>query len=158
MSETTIKNVTDYQLGDKISGPTRPLTAERIAWYSIGMLSGATGTRQPVQFNIHTDDEYARSQGLPAAIADGMHSTNWLSAMMADHFGEHYVMRGELRTKFIKPTFANVPITACGVITLREKTTDGSLRFELDVWCQDNNGEKFTVGDAAVVIAPKSGI
>ena len=82
---TTIKKASQYQKGDQIVGPTRPFSQERIGWYSIGMLSAAMGSLQPVQHNIHTDDEYARSQGLPAAIADGMHSTNWLSAMMADH-------------------------------------------------------------------------
>lgn len=153
MHDTTIKtNISDYAVGDTVSGPTRPLTPERIGWYSIGMLSGATGVLQPVQHNIHTDDEFARSQGLPAAIADGMHSTNWLSSMMADHFGEHYVARGALRTKFIRPTYANIPITARGVITARTEQ-DGEVRLELEVWCEDPHGEKLTVGDASVVVA-----
>lgn len=153
MHETTVKaNIYEYAVGDSICGPTRPLTAERIGWYSIGMLSGATGVLQPVQQNIHTDDEYARSQGLPAAIADGMHSTNWLSSMMADHFGAHYVARGALRTKFIKPTYANVPITTCGIITAREEE-GGEVRLELEVWCEDPHGEKLTVGDASVVVS-----
>ncbi len=152
----TKKAAADYAVGDEIVGPTRPFSAERIGWYSIGMLSGATGTLQPIQHNIHTDDEYARSQGLPAAIADGMHSTNWLSSLMADHFGAHYVARGALRTKFIKPTYANVPITARGVITARTEQ-GGELRFELDVWCEDDKGEKLTVGDASVVITENVG-
>ncbi len=148
----TKKAITDYVVGDELSGPVRPFTTERIGWYSIGMLSAATGTLQPIQHNIHTDDEYARSQGLPAAIADGMHSTNWLSSMMADHFGAHYVARGALRTKFIKPTYANVPVTARGTITQRTEQA-GELRFELEVWCEDAQGVKLTVGDASVVVA-----
>ncbi|MFZ2227786.1 MAG: MaoC family dehydratase [Candidatus Nanopelagicaceae bacterium] len=156
MSKST-KKVRDYAIGDNIYGPTRPLTMERIAWYSIGMLSGAMGSRQPVQHNIHTDDEYARSQGLPAAIADGMHSTNWLSSMMADHFGAHYVAHGELRTKFIKPTYANIPITTRGVITSRSDEGNGNIKLELDVWCEDNEGNKLTVGDAAVLITSELG-
>lgn len=148
----TKKAVSDYAVGDQVAGPTRPFTAERIGWYSIGMLSAATGTLQPIQHNIHTDDEYARSQGLPAAIADGMHSTNWLSAMMADHFGAHYVARGALRTKFIRPTYANVPVTPRGTITERIEES-GGVRLVLDVWCEDDKGEKLTVGDASVVVS-----
>ena len=129
--KTTIKKASQYQKGDEIVGPTRPFSQERIGWYSIGMLSAAMGSLQPVQHNIHTDDEYARSQGLPAAIADGMHSTNWLSAMMADHFGAHYVVHGELRTKFIKPTYANVPVTTRGHITDRTVSANGALHFHL---------------------------
>ena len=148
----TLRNVRSYKVGDVVSGPTRPLTPDRIAWYSIGMLSAEMGSRQPVQHNIHTDDEYAKSQGLPAAIADGMHSTNWLNAMLADVFGPHFVAHGELRTKFIKPTYANVPITAKGKITGREETSNGSIKLTLDIWTEDEAGTQLTVGDASVLI------
>jgi hypothetical protein len=153
----TIKKAVQYQKGDEIHGPTRPFSQERIGWYSIGMLSAALGSLQTVQHNIHTDDAYARSQGLPAAIADGMHSTNWLSAMMADHFGAHYVAHGELRTKFIKPTYANVPITARGQITERTVSANGDIKITLDVWCEDDKGTKLTVGDASVLITADLG-
>jgi 3-hydroxybutyryl-CoA dehydratase len=152
LTDTTTTAVPTFAVGDIISGPTKPMTAERVGWYSIGMLSAGTGVTQPVQHNIHTDDEYARSQGLPAAIADGMHSTNWLSAMMATHFGVHYVTGGELRTKFIKPTYINVPITPRGVITAKTEGADGAISYTLDVWCEDDKGEKLTVGDAAVTV------
>ena len=150
--KTTIKKASQYKKGDEIVGPTRPFSQERIGWYSIGMLSAALGSLQPVQHNIHTDDEYARSQGLPAAIADGMHSTNWLSAMMADHFGAHYVVHGELRTKFIKPTYANVPITTRGQITDRTVNANGDIKITMEVWCEDDKGTKLTVGDASVLV------
>ncbi len=154
---TTIKKASQYKKGDEIVGPTRPFSQERIGWYSIGMLSAALGSLQPVQHNIHTDDEYARSQGLPAAIADGMHSTNWLSAMMADHFGAHYVVHGELRTKFIKPTYANVPITTRGHITDRTVSANGDIKITMDVWCEDDKGTKLTVGDASVLVTAALG-
>ena len=54
------------------------MTAERIEWYDSAMLSAATGTLAQVGSNIHTDEDYARSQGLPAVIADGMIMTNWV--------------------------------------------------------------------------------
>ncbi|WP_049564062.1 MaoC family dehydratase [Streptomyces sp. SBT349] len=141
----------DLAVGAELSGPTRPLTMERVEWYSIGMLSAASGVRQGVQRNIHTDQEYAASQGLPAAIADGMHSTNWLSAMMAHHFGGHYLTSGELRTKYIKPVFVDTPLTPRGVVTAREEGPDG-VTYRLDVWCEDADGVKLTVGDAAVTV------
>lgn len=155
--KTTIKKASQYQKGDEIVGRTRPFSQERIGWYSIGMLSAAIGSLQPVQHNIHTDDEYARSQGLPAAIADGMHSTNWLSAMMADHFSAHYVAHGELRTKFIKPTYANVPITARGQITDRTVGANGDIKITMNVWCEDDMGTKLTVGDASVLVTAALG-
>ena len=93
----------DLAVGAEITGPVRLMTAERIEWYDSAMLSAATGTLAQVGSNIHTDEDYARSQGLPAIIADGMIMTNWVSSMLVEHFGMAYVERGELRTKFIKP-------------------------------------------------------
>ncbi len=155
--KTTLKKASQYQIGDEIVGPTRPFSQERIGWYSIGMLSAAMGSLQTVQHNIHTDDEYARSQGLPAAIADGMHSTNWLSAMLADHFGAHYVANGELRTKFIRPTYANIPVTVRGQITERTLSANGDIKIIMDVWCEDDTGTKLTVGDASVLVTAALG-
>ena len=90
-------------VGAEITGPARLMTAERIEWYDSAMLSAAKGTLAQVGSNIHTDEAYARSQGLPAIIADGMIMANWCSSMLIEHFGLAYVERGELRTKFIKP-------------------------------------------------------
>ena len=55
------------------------MTAERIEWYDSAMLSAAKGELAQVGANIHTDEDYARSQGLTAVIADGMIMTNWCS-------------------------------------------------------------------------------
>ena len=71
----------DLAVGAEITGPVRLMTAERIEWYDSAMLSAATGTLARVGSNIHTDDAYARSQGLPAIIADGMIMANWVSSM-----------------------------------------------------------------------------
>ncbi|TDE03124.1 MaoC family dehydratase [Jiangella asiatica] len=142
----------DLAVGAELSGPTRPLTMERVEWYSIGMLSAASGERQDVQHNIHTDHEYARSQGLPEAIADGMHSTNWMSAMLAQNFGAHYLTSGELRTKYIRPVLVGTRLTPRAVVTAREDGPDG-VTYRLDVWCEDADGAKLTVGDAAVTVS-----
>ena len=149
---STIKGIFDYQQGDQIQSQTRPITMERVQDYSIGLMSAASGERKPWQFNIHTDHEYARSQGLKAAIADGMLSTNWLSTMMLNHFGADYLYRGGLRTKFIKPTYIDVPLSCTGVVNSRVEQADGSVRYELEVWIEDNEGTKLTVGDASVTV------
>ncbi len=153
MRDAQSTNLPTFAIGDAISARTRPLNKERVSWYTIGMTSSATGVLQPVQHNIHTSDEHARSQGLPAAISDGMHSTNWLSSMLLEHFHEHYLARGALRTKFIKPTFVGTVLTPRGVISSRTVEPDGAVRYGLDVWIEDADGTKLTVGDAAVVVS-----
>jgi 3-hydroxybutyryl-CoA dehydratase len=117
------------------------------------MLSAAKGELTRVTVNIHTDEAYAKSEGLPAIIADGMISTNWCSEMLIEHFGMDYVERGELRTRFIKPTFLGVTVKVRGRITSVEPQRSGAIVDTLDVWCEDENGLKLTVGDAKVEVA-----
>jgi acyl dehydratase len=141
-----------FQIGDVLSGPTRPISLQRAGWYSIGIFSASSGEPHEIQMNIHTDHEYAKSQGLPAAIADGMHSTNWLNALLGHEFGEHYLLRGRLRTRYVKPTLLDVPLTPKAQVTERVADGDG-VRYELKVWVEDPAGTELTVGDATVVVA-----
>lgn len=141
----------DYRVGAELAGPARSMTMDRVGWYSIGMLAAATGDRMPVQHNIHTDHAYARAQGLPAAIADGMHSTNWISALLAETFGAHYVARGSLRTKYIKPVLVDALVTARARITERVNATTGVV-YRMDVWLEDEAGTVLTVGEASAVV------
>jgi acyl dehydratase len=142
-------------VGTEITGPVRVMTAERIQWYDSAMLSAAKGELARVTVNIHTDDDYAKSQGLPAIIADGMISTNWCSEMLIEHFGMDYVEHGELRTKFIKPIFLGVTVCVRGKVTSAVPQQSGAVVYTLDVWCEDEKGVKLTVGDAKVEVVPR---
>lgn len=141
-------------VGTEITGPVRVVTAERIQWYDSAMLSAAKGELARVTVNIHTDDDYAKEQGLPAVIADGMMSTNWCSEMLIERFGMDYVERGELRTKFIKPVFLGVTVSVRGKVTSAVPQENGTVVYALDVWCEDEKGVKLTVGDAKVEVGP----
>ena len=141
-------------IGTELTGPVRVMTAERIQWYDSAMLSAAKGELAQVAVNIHTDEDYAKSQGLPAIIADGMISTNWCSEMLIEHFGMDYVEHGELRTKFIKPIFLGVTVFVRGKVTSAIPQQSGAVVYALDIWCEDEKGVKLTVGDAKVEVAP----
>ncbi len=153
MAETLA--VGDLVVGSELAGPPRVMTVERIQWYGDGLESAIEGQFVRCGSNIHTDEEFAKSQGLPGVIADGMLSTNWISAMLVRQFGTDYLERGALRTKFIKPIFKNVRIHTRGQVRSIERADDGSVRYVLDVWCADDEGTKLTVGDAAIVVAPR---
>ncbi len=152
MTETRTSH--DLVVGSELGVPIRAMTMERIHWYEGGMRSAATGTLTLPHSNIHTDEAYARSQGLPAPIADGMMSTNWISSMLVQYFGMDYLARGELRTKFIKPIFLGAVVAVRGRVTSVERQAGGGVRYALDVWCEDEKGVKLTVGDARVDVAP----
>jgi 3-hydroxybutyryl-CoA dehydratase len=142
-----------YAVGTELSSPVRVVTAERIEWYDSAMLSAAKGELAQVGDNIHTDEAFARNQGLPGTIADGMISTNWCSSMLIAHFGMDYVERGELRTKFIKPIFVGAAVFVKGRITSAEKRANGDTEYRLDVWCEIEDGTKVVDGEARVVVS-----
>jgi 3-hydroxybutyryl-CoA dehydratase len=141
----------DLAPGAEIRGPVRYMTAERIEWYDSAMLSAASGQLAQVGVNIHTDDDYARSQGLPAIIADGMIMTNWCSEMLVANFGMDYLERGSLRTKFIKPVFLHQTVHVRARV-LEANRQPGSVRYKLDVWCEDEKGIKVTDGSAEIEV------
>ena len=144
----------DLGVGAMIPGRELVATPERVQWYGDGMHTAATGERRRAGQNIHTDVDYARQQGLTTAIADGMMSTAWISSILLRAFGRHYLERGELRTKYIKPTDVGITVRIFGRIRAREQTANGAVRFVLDVWTEDLAGARLTDGDAVVEVQP----
>ncbi len=145
----------DLGVGSELTGPVRVMTSERIQWYDSAMLSAAKGELARVGSNIHTDEEYAKSQGLTGIIADGMISTNWISSMLVQQFGMDYLGRGELRTKFVKPIFLGTAVSVRGRVRSVERLDSGAIRYALEVWCEDEKGVKLTDGDARVEVASR---
>jgi acyl dehydratase len=142
-----------YKVGDDITGPVRVITPTRIEWYDSAMLSAATNELRQVGSNIHTDEEFAKSEGFPAVNADGMIMTNWCSEMLVHEFGLDYIARGELRTKFIRPVYVETELHVRARVRGVEQQPDGNTLVDLFVWCEDEHGMKMTDGDAKVEIA-----
>ena len=148
ISDTTTKA---WTVGTEITGPTRWMSYDRIVWYEDGLFSSATGHSGPKRLNIHTDDDFAKKNGLPGAVADGMLSTNWIQNLLLTEFGTPFVYNGYLRTKYIKPTYLDVWITTHGRVTSVEETSDGVV-VSLEVWTDDPEGTLLTVGEARVTV------
>ncbi|HVF63383.1 MAG TPA: MaoC family dehydratase [Casimicrobiaceae bacterium] len=145
-----------FAVGDELVGPVRAITPQRIEWYDSAMLSAATDELRQVGSNIHTDVEFARSEGFTTANADGMMMTNWCSEMLLRYFGIDYLARGELRTKYIKPVNLGVELRVRGRIGKAAQRPDGSTLYTIDVWCEDEHGTKLVDGDAKVDVARES--
>jgi acyl dehydratase len=138
-------------VGDEFRTAPRPMTRERMRWYvdiqeTVQADTGRIVTQPPT---IHDDDAYAKKNGLPGIIADGMISTNWILGLMVDTFGPEAAGKGRLRTKYIAPIYEDQVIIACGRIRSAVRETAGTV-YELDVWCEDARGLKVTVGEAVV--------
>ena len=139
--------------GDELYGPVRAITPTRIEWYESAMLSAATDELRQVGTNIHTDVEFAKSEGFATANADGMIMTNWCSEMLLRAFGIDYLSRGELRTKYIKPVNLGVELHVRGRVRETVPGRDGMTRYVVDVWCEDEHGTKLVDGDATIDVA-----
>lgn len=132
----------------------RHMTRERMRWYvdaqpTIAADDGRIHTQDPT---IHDDDDYAKSQGLPGIIADGMISTNWILGLLIDLFGPGVAERCRLRTKYVAPIFENQLVATCARVS-HVAMSDGERVVTLDVWCEDDAKAKLTVGEATVFMA-----
>ncbi|MEC9344000.1 MAG: MaoC family dehydratase [Pseudomonadota bacterium] len=144
-------------IGSEFRLRPRPMTRERMRWYvdaqpTVAADDGRVHTQEPT---IHDDDDYARSQGLPGIIADGMVSTNWLLGLLIDVFGESVLERLKFSTKYVSPVHEDQIVIPCARVTRTVEEVSQGLRIELDVWCEDDNRKVLTAGKATI-FAPAS--
>lgn len=104
------------------------------------------GSRLWGRFNPnHWDPVYAAKTGLAAPIQTGEMSSAYLSEMCVNYFGAGFFKNARMVCKYVASTLANEVITTHGVV--REKTAKGNgFRFTVDIWADNEAGEKKTVG------------
>jgi len=143
--------------GSELARRRRVMTAERMRWYADAFetcsLDGDRAVIAPP--NIHTDDAIARANGLPARVADGMISTNWISTLLEDTFGETSFAGGSLRTRYVRPIFEDERIEVIVRITRRDSDDEGRETISADVTCVKEDGQVATGGEATVVLPPR---
>ena len=101
--------------------------------------------------SIHSDEAWARAKGFRTTLAQGMMSTAYVSQMMIRLLGAGFIRGGTLSMAFIHPVFAGDRLTVHGVI--REKRPEsGGVRVVVEVWCENQLGEKTAAGTASGVL------
>jgi acyl dehydratase len=114
---------------------TKSISMEKMIRYS-----GAGG--------IHGDEETGRQHGLGGALTQGGQLVGYLNEMMLRTLGPGYINGGEISVTFINPVRAGDTVTTHGV-QKESRTEDGRTRIEFEVWLENQNGEKCTVGTAS---------
>jgi acyl dehydratase len=112
-------------------------------------------TRQLVQYagasgdfyEIHYDQDFARSTGLPGVILHGLLKAGFLAQLVTSAVGE----QGRLRTFEVSYRGVDVPGRPCRCRGL-VKSVDGGVA-ELEVWTEDPEGNRTTIGEATVELA-----
>ncbi|MBM3933866.1 MAG: hypothetical protein FJ319_06120 [SAR202 cluster bacterium] len=136
MTNTT---VTDLAVGQTINGKTKFVTSYR-TW----QFSGGWPHREgwPAK-NVHTDLEFAKTAGFPTRGASGAMLEGYLAELMVDTFGEEWLSNGAFTLKFIAIVDAYDKVTTKATVLSK---ADG--KCELEVWCDNQRGEKVAVGAA----------
>jgi len=121
------------QVGDEIPELVKHPTTRQLVRYA-----GAQGDF----YEIHYDQDFARSVGLPGVILHGLLKAAFLGQLVTDWLGE----RGTLKT--FEVSYRGIdqpgrPYRCRGKIT----RVDGD-QVELEVWGEDSDGNRTTVGTA----------
>jgi acyl dehydratase len=128
-------------IGDKLPSLDKEISQRRIDAYS--------GVRP---LSIHTDEAWARAKGFRTCVAQGMMSTAYVSEMMTRLLGAGFVKGGTISMAFVQPVFAGDRLSVHGVVKAR-RPERGGTRVVVEVWCENQHGQKTAVGEASGLIA-----
>jgi len=138
MATTTAASAT---IGEKLPDLVKDVSQRQIDVYS--------GVRPR---SIHTDESWARTKGFPRCLAQAMMSTAYVSELMTRFVGAGFVKGGTMSMVFVKPVYVGDRLTVHGVV--KERRAEGSAtRVVVDVWCENQDGEKTAVGTASGLLA-----
>ena len=109
-------------------------------------------TRQLVQYagaqgdfyEIHYDQDFARSVGLPGVILHGLLKASFLGQLLTDWLGD----RGTLKT--FEVSYRGIDQPARPYRCRGRVTKVEGDQIELEVWGEDSTGNRTTVGTATV--------
>jgi acyl dehydratase len=125
----------NVKVGDEIPELVKHPTTRQLVQYA-----GASGDF----YEIHYDQEFARSVALPGVILHGLLKAGYLGQLVTDWLGD----RGTLKTFEVSYRGLDVPGRP---YRCRAKVTgvDGNT-VELEIWGEDPEGKRTTVGTATV--------
>jgi hypothetical protein len=101
----------------------------------------------PASRSRHCDYDAAHATGLPAPNINGALVAGVLGELFIKFFGENYI-GGTLSFNLIRQVQVNDELTARGVVKDKVAEPDGTRLF-LDVWLDNQNGDKVLVGKAS---------
>ena len=128
----------DVEEGDELSGRELFLAKDQVRAYA-----RAAGQWSP----RFTDDDGARQEGLPGMITPGNMSLGLLAAMLEDWAGPGTLRR--LGVTFRGLVLPDRTIRLRGAVTEKDQAAHS---VELDVWLESDEGDRWVIGTATVVL------
>lgn len=97
---------------------------------------------------IHYDTAAARRAGFPRPIVHGALVAALLNEACRDYFGQAWIQGGRLKIAFIKPVLVE-QVVVTNAQALEGVPGSQRLPTRLEVWCENEAGERVIVGEAA---------
>jgi acyl dehydratase len=136
----------DVKVGDDlpalVKGPIQQIQLTRYA--------GASGDFNP----IHQDEQFAKAAGMGGVFAHGMLSMGFVAQAVTDWAGAGRVRR--LGVRFAGLVRLSDTITCRGRVLGKSSKDDVHL-VELEVWAENQRGEKVVTGKATVALPSRNG-
>jgi len=119
-------------------------------------------TRQLVQYagasgdfyEIHYDQDFARSTGLDGVILHGALKNAFLGQLVTQWMGPQGSLK-RLACQYRGMDFPGKPITGRGTVTGKHQR-DGQFLVNCDIWLENSQGQKTTPGSATVALPSRS--
>ena len=137
--------VTSLTTGHDLPSLVKPaITREQLAAYA-----EASGDHNP----IHLNDDFARLAGLDGVIAHGMLSMGFLGQFVSGWAGS---LEGQAAVTRLKARFSAMvkpgDVLTCKGIIKKIEQDEGKTQITLDIWAENQRGERVTGGDAEISI------
>ena len=146
MGHGDVRYAEDVQVGEKLGPLEKMLTTEMVTRFC-----QAWGNAMPNRF---TDDEVARKDGLPAAIAPGAMTMAIVANLLTMWARNGQVRR--LETLFRRPVRHNQQLRLVGEVRAK-RVVEGEDQLECDVDLQQEDGETVVTGSAVLVLPSRAG-
>ena len=138
MKVTANRNI---EVGFELEPITKCVSLDKIRLYR---------SQWPKTRNWHNDYDIAHNWGMDAPLVFASQVMEYLGEMLVKFFGVGY-LGGNLSLSIVQPMYPDDTITTRGVVI--EKVTEGNkIRLVLDVWCENQKGEKVIAGKASGLV------
>jgi acyl dehydratase len=138
--------IEDVQVGSEIpaisKGPIQQIQLTRYA--------GASGDFNP----IHQDDEFAKAAGMGGVFGHGMLTMGFVAQSVTDWAGAGSVRK--IGVRFIGLVRLKDVITCRGRV-LDKSSKDGVHTADVELWAENQKGEKVVTGRATVGLPSRNG-
>lgn len=136
----------------RLDSETLPVITKHITQESINLFESCGILNRA---NIHNDPELAaRRLGTNYAIASGRMSIAFCTEAMRKFVGaDDFHRSGNVNLKFLRPVKDGDTVTVHGQLINREAQDDGFTLVTVDVYCENQNGDKTAVGQASAKVS-----